>query len=215
MLAPAPEAQAHALLVAMLRGEPTRLSWRAFEVLQARRRSHGFQSHRPQQAGNQAPRRGDRGRHRRRVHSGSRLRQRCPGVRVPVPRRLRRHGPSRNTSRFGEIATVFTDKRRDAEGDRDLCRRSGAEPHIHERRQPGSGVGKHRWSVGHSDARGLGSRRLALRYDRPGLIVQSLLQAASCSWLQTGSLASSASRPQGNGIRTVRKICCTLPKLSI
>ena len=44
------------------------------------------------------------------------------------------------------IRTVFADKSYDAESNRTLCRRFGAEPCIHKRRQPsGSGLGQHRW----------------------------------------------------------------------
>ncbi len=71
----------------------------------------------------------------------------------------------------------------------------GAEPHIHKRGRPhGSGLGGRRWPVERSNAWVLESRRLALRYDRLGLIVQSLLQAAAYSWLQAGLPASSENR---------------------
>jgi transposase len=63
---------------------------------------------------------------------------------------------------MARIHTVFADKGYDAEHHRNLCRRFGAEPHIH--------------------------KRLALRYDRLGFIVQSLLQAA-CIFLVAGRLA--------------------------
>jgi transposase len=87
------------------------------------------------------------------------------------------------------IATVFADKGYDAEDNRVLCRRFGAEPHIHKRRRPhGSGLGKRRWPVERSNAWVLENKRLALRYDRLGFIVQSLLQAA-CLFLVAGRLA--------------------------
>src|ERR671928_103055 len=89
---------------------------------------------------------------------------------------------------MARIRTVFADKGYDAEHHRELCRAFGAEPHIHKRGQPrGSGLGKQRWPVERSNAWGLENRRLALRYDRLGFIVQSLLQAA-CIFLVAGRL---------------------------
>jgi transposase len=80
---------------------------------------------------------------------------------------------------MARIRTVFADKGYDAEHPRNLCRRFGAKPRIHKRGQPhGSGLGQHRWPVERSNAWVLENRRLALRYDRLGFIVQSLLQAA-------------------------------------
>jgi transposase len=87
------------------------------------------------------------------------------------------------------IRTVFADKGYDAERHRDLCRAFGAEPSIHERGRPrGPGLGRRRWPVERSLAWVLENRRMALRYDRPGFIVQSLLQAA-CLFLVAGRLA--------------------------
>src|SRR4029453_17699959 len=55
----------------------------------------------------------------------------------------------------------------------------GAEPRTHERGRPRrSGLGKRRWPVERSNAWVLENRRLALRYDRLGFIIQSLLQSA-------------------------------------
>src|SRR4051794_12548187 len=87
------------------------------------------------------------------------------------------------------IRTVFADKGYDAEHHRDLCREFGAEPCIHKRGQPhGSGLGKRRWPVERSNAWVLENKRLALRYDRLGFIIQSLLQAA-CIFLVAGRVA--------------------------
>ena len=87
---------------------------------------------------------------------------------------------------MARIATVFADKGHDAEPHRELCRSVGAEPHIHKRRQPsGSGLGKGRWPVERSNAWLLENKRLALRYDRLGFIVQSLLPTA-CILLVAG-----------------------------
>ena len=56
------------------------------------------------------------------------------------------------------------------------------------RGQPrGSGLGKRRWPVERSNA--LENKRLALRYDRLGFIIQSLLQAA-CIFLVAGRVAN-------------------------
>jgi transposase len=87
------------------------------------------------------------------------------------------------------IRSVFADKGYDAEASRELCRTFGAEPHVHKRGRPrGSGLGKRRWPVERSQAWLLENKRLALRYDRLGFIVQSLLQAA-CLFLVAGRLA--------------------------
>ena len=77
----------------------------------------------------------------------------------------------------------------DAERRRDLCREFGAKPRIHRRGLPrGSGLGKRRWPVERSLAWLLENRRLALRYDRLGFVVQSALQGA-CVFLVAGRLA--------------------------
>lgn len=90
---------------------------------------------------------------------------------------------------MARIRTVFADKGYDAEHHRDLCRQFGSEPSIHKRGQPrGSGLGKRRWPVERSNAWGLENRRLALRYDRLGFVIQSLLHAA-CIFLVAKRLA--------------------------
>ena len=84
---------------------------------------------------------------------------------------------------------MFADKGYDAEANRALCRRFGAEPHVHKRGRPhGSGLGRRRWPVERSNAWVLENKRLALRYDRLGFSVQSLLQTA-CILLVAGRLA--------------------------
>ena len=85
---------------------------------------------------------------------------------------------------MARIRTVFADKGYNAEHNRDLCRAFRAESRIHKRGQPrGSGLGQRRWPVERSpversNARGLENRRLALCYDRLDFIFQSLLQSA-------------------------------------
>jgi transposase len=87
------------------------------------------------------------------------------------------------------INTVFADKGCDAEHHRELCRRFHIEPHIHKRGQPhGSGLGQWRWPIERSVAWVLDNRRLPLRYDRLGYIIQSLLRSA-CIFLVAGRLA--------------------------
>ena len=87
------------------------------------------------------------------------------------------------------IETVFADRGYDARGNRALCRSFGAAPCIHKQRQPsGSGLGRQRWPVERSNAWLLDNKRLALRYDRLGFIVQALLQTA-CILLVAGRLA--------------------------
>ena len=93
------------------------------------------------------------------------------------------------------IGTVYADKAFDAEHHRDLCRWFSAEPAIHKRGRPrGSGLSKRRWPVESSLAWLLDNRRLALRYDRLGFIVQLLLQAVAYSWLRDASLGNSDNR---------------------
>lgn len=90
---------------------------------------------------------------------------------------------------MARIQTVFADKGDDAEPHRARCRKFGAEPCIHKRGQPhGSGLGKRRWPVERSNAWVLENKRLALRYDRLGFIIQSRLQAA-CIFLVAGRVA--------------------------
>ena len=90
---------------------------------------------------------------------------------IPIIPTRRRHG----CPLTGEASC----KGYDAERHRDLCRRFGAEPRIHQRgRPPGSGLGRRRWPVERSFAWVMENKRLALRYERLGFIVQSLLQAA-------------------------------------
>jgi transposase len=95
---------------------------------------------------------------------------------------------------MARIRTVFADKGYDAEHHRELCRTFGAgwrhaANHIHKRGQPrGSGLGQRRWPVERSNAWVLENKRLALRYDRLGFVIQSLLRAA-CIFLVAGRLA--------------------------
>src|SRR6187397_815070 len=90
---------------------------------------------------------------------------------------------------MARIRTVFADKGYDAEDHRKLCRSFDIEPQIHKRGRPrGSGLGQRRWPVERSNAWVLENKRLPLRYDRHGFIIQSLLQSA-CIFLVAGRLA--------------------------
>jgi transposase len=90
---------------------------------------------------------------------------------------------------MARVRTVFTDKGYDAEPHRVLCRSFGVEPRIHKRGLPhGSGLGQRRWPVERTNAWLLENKRLALRYDRRGDIIQSLLQSA-CIFLVAGRVA--------------------------
>ncbi len=87
------------------------------------------------------------------------------------------------------VRTAFADKGYNAEAHRDLCRSHGTEPCIHKRGQPhGSGLGKRRWPVKRANAWLLENKRLGLRYDRLGFVVENLLQAA-CIFLVAPRLA--------------------------
>jgi transposase len=90
---------------------------------------------------------------------------------------------------MARIRTVFADKGYDAEPHRALCRVFGVQPRIDQRGQPaGSGLGQRRWPVERSNAWVLENKRLALRYDRLGFIIQLLLQA-TCMFLVARRLA--------------------------
>jgi len=87
------------------------------------------------------------------------------------------------------VRTAFADKGYDAEANRDLCRTHGTEPCIHKRGEPhGSGLGKRRWPVERANAWVLENKRLGLRYDRLGFIVEALLQTA-CIFLVAPRIA--------------------------
>src|SRR5689334_21166151 len=81
---------------------------------------------------------------------------------------------------MARIRSVFSDKGYDAEHHRDLCRTFAAKPGMRRRGQArGSGLGNHRWTLERRNAWVLENRRLALRYDRPLPITQTLPQASS------------------------------------
>ena len=107
---------------------------------------------------------------------------------------------------MARIGTVFAGRGYDAEGNRALCRGFGAETHIHKRRQPsGSGLGKQRWPVERSNAWLLENKRLALRYDRLGFIVQVCSRQHAYCWLQDGSCRNSENCKGGGKAGQVRR----------
>jgi transposase len=173
-------AQVHAVLVAMLRGDPTLI----LDSCSVRAKRGGDLT---------GPNPTDRGKQGTKYHIAT------TGDGVPVACAATAANVN-DTLMFerlflaafavmARIRTVFADKGYDAERHRKLCREFGVEPHIHKRGQPhGSGLGKRRWPVERSNAWVLENKRLALRYDRLGFIIQSLLQAA-CIFLVAGRVA--------------------------
>ena len=90
---------------------------------------------------------------------------------------------------LARIHTVFADKGYDAERHRRLCRVFRVAPFIHKRGHPhGSGLGQRRWPVERTLSWLLENKRLGLRYDRCGFIIQSLLQTG-CIFLVAANLA--------------------------
>jgi transposase len=180
-------ARVHALFVAMLRGDPTLI----LDSCSVRAKRGG-------ELTGPNPTDPPRCKHRRLGKQGTKYYVAVTGDGVPVACAVTAANVNDTVvferlflSAFAvmaRIATVFADKGYDAEHHRELCRSFGAEPHIHKRRQPsGSGLGKRRWPVERSNAWVLENKRLALRYDRLGFIVQSLLQTA-CILLVAGKL---------------------------
>ena len=163
-------ARVHALLVAMLRGNPTLI----IDSCSVRAKRGGELT---------GPNPTDRGKKGTKYHLAVR------GDGIPVACRATAANVN-DTVLFerlflaavavmARIRTVFADKGYDAEASRTLCRSFDAKPHIHKRGRPhGSGLGRKRWPVERTNAWLLENKRLALRYDRLGFIVQSLLQAA-------------------------------------
>lgn len=163
-------AKVHALLVAMLRGDPTLL----LDSCSVRAKRGGDLT---------GPNPTDRGKRGTKYHvatTGNGIPVACTATAANV----------NDTTMFerlflsafavmSKIRTVYADKGYDAERHRVLCQQFSVEPHIHKRGSPtGSGLGKLRWPVERTNAWLLENRRLALRYDRLGFIIQTLLQAA-------------------------------------
>ena len=87
------------------------------------------------------------------------------------------------------IQEVFTDKGYDDKRHRAACDAIGARPFIHKRGRPhGSGLGRFRWPVERTLGWLLENKRLGLRYDRCAYIIRSLLQAG-CIFLVVAALA--------------------------
>jgi len=89
---------------------------------------------------------------------------------------------------MARIKTAFADKAYYAEANRTLCRLHHTTPRIGKRRQPhGSGLGKRHCPVERTNTWLLENKRLTLRYDRFGFVVESLLQA-TCIFLVANRL---------------------------
>jgi transposase len=75
-----------------------------------------------------------------------------------------------------QVRTAFADKGYDAEAHHDLCRSYCTELRLHKPGQPhGSGLGKRLWPVKHANTWPMQNKRLGLRYDRLGFIVEAVL----------------------------------------
>ena len=93
------------------------------------------------------------------------------------------------------IRAVFADKGYDAQQHRDLCRRFGAEPHIHKRGQPrGSGFGQRRWPVERSNAWLLENKRLVYATTGSASSSSRCSRPHAYSWLLAASRRNSESR---------------------
>lgn len=158
--------KAHALLVAMLRGNPTLL----LDSCSVRAKRGGDLT------GSNPTDRGKKGTEYHVAVNGDGIPVACVAtaanvndtvfVRAPVLGRLCRRGLHPHRVRRPQLR---------AEGNRALCHNFGAEPHVHKRRQPsGSSLGKRGWPVERSNAWLLENKRLVLRYDRLGFIVRLL-----------------------------------------
>ncbi len=86
------------------------------------------------------------------------------------------------------VRTAFAGKAYNTESNLDPCRKSRVELRIGRCGQPhGSGLGERRWPVERTSAWLLENKRLGLRYDRLGFVVEGLLQAA-CVFLVASRL---------------------------
>lgn len=80
---------------------------------------------------------------------------------------------------LGRLRTAYADRGYDAEAHRALCRAHQVRPCIAKQNtKHGSGLGKKRWPVERTHAWLLENKRLGLRYDRKGFIVEALLATA-------------------------------------
>jgi transposase len=76
---------------------------------------------------------------------------------------------------------LYADRGYDSEATRGLLRWLGIEPHIARRRTPhGSGLGKVRWVVERTIAWIKGLRRMRVRYDRLGVVMEAWATLAAC-----------------------------------
>jgi transposase len=137
-------AQVHAMLVAMLRGDPTLI----LDSCSARAKRGGDLT---------GPNPTDRGKRGTKYHiatMGDGVPVACAATAANVNNTLVLERLFLAAfAVMARLQTVFADKGYDAEPHRKLCREFGAEPHIHKRGQPhGSGLGQRRWPVERSNA---------------------------------------------------------------
>ncbi len=164
-------ARVHALLVAMLRGNPTLI----LDTCSVRAKRAGDLT---------GPNPTDRGKRGTKYHvavTGDGIPVACVATAANINDTL--VFERLFLAAFAVLARIRT------ESHQTLGHNFGAEPHIHKRGQPRPmGLGQQRWPVERSNAWVLENRRLALRSDRLGFIVQALLQTA-CIFLVAKRLA--------------------------
>ncbi len=173
-------AKVHALLVAMLRGNPTLI----LDSCSVRAKRGGDLT---------GPNPTDRAKMGTKYHlavDGDGIPLACAVTAANVPdTRLFQRLLMAAAAVMKRIQDVFADKGYDDQRHRAACRAMGARPFIHKRRRPhGSGLGRFRWPVERTLAWLLENKRLGLRYDRCDYIIRSLLQAA-CIFLAGTALA--------------------------
>ena len=173
-------AKTHALLVAMLRGDPTLI----LDSCSVRAKRGGDLT---------GPNPTDRAKKGTKYHiavRGDGIPVACPATAASVNDTVMFERLFlRAFAVMARIRTVFAGKGYDAEKHRRLCRDFKAAPRIHKRGLPhGSGLGKRRWPVERTNAWLLENKRPGLRYDRLGFIVEALLQEA-CILLVARQLA--------------------------
>jgi transposase len=172
-------AKVHALLVAMLRGNPTLI----LDSCSVRAKRGGDLT---------GPNPTDRAKMGTKYHlavDGDGIPVACAVTAANVPdTRLFQRLLMAAAGVMKRIQEVFTDKAYDDKRHRAACQAIGARPFIHKRgRLHGSGLGQFRWPVERTLGWLLENKRLGLRYDRCDYIVRSLLQAG-CIFLVVAAL---------------------------
>lgn len=172
-------AKVHALLVRMLRGNPTLI----LDSCSVRAKRGGDLT---------GPNPTDRAKMGTKYHlavDGDGIPVACAVTAANVPdTRLFRRLLMAAAGVMKRVQDVFADKGYDDMRHRAACHAMGARPFIHKRRRPhGSGLGRFRWPVERRLGWILENKRLGLRYDRCGYIIRSLLQTG-CIFLVVQAL---------------------------